>query len=187
MGNGVSAINDAMVFGKYNLKGDGNVSTGHSAAFVIGDGTNKTRHDLMLVTRDGEITMFSSTADTVGTGIMSSIRAISAAATGGVDSATVSAIASSYAESAASGKLDTSAFNSADFYSTSNPSGFVGSDYVDSMVSGKLDSSAFNSADFYSTSNPSGFISSLGPITNAELVTALPSSAIAGTLYLIPE
>ena len=125
MGNGVSAIDDAMVFGKYNLKGDGNVSTGHSAAFVIGDGTNKTRHDLMLVTRDGEITMFSSTADTVGTGIMSSIRAISAAATGGVDSATVSAIASSYAESAASGKLDSSAFNSADFYSTSNPSGFI--------------------------------------------------------------
>ena len=123
MGNGVSAINDAMVFGKYNLKGDGNVSTGHSAAFVIGDGTNKTRHDLMLVTRDGEITMFSSTADTVGTGIMSSIRTISAAATG----------------------------------------------------------------DYYSASNPSGFISSLGPITNAELVTALPSSAIAGTLYLIPE
>ena len=125
MGNGVSAINDAMVFGKYNLKGDGNVSTGHSAAFVIGDGTNKTRHDLMLVTRDGEITMFSSTADTVGLGLVSSIKAISAAATGGVDSATVSAIASSYAESAASGKLDSSAFNSADFYSTSNPSGFI--------------------------------------------------------------
>ena len=125
MGNGVSAINDAMVFGKYNLKGDGNVSTGHSAAFVIGDGTNKTRHDLMLVTRDGEITMFSSTADTVGTGIMSSIRAISAAASGGIDSATVSAIASSYAQSAASSKLDTTAFNSADFYSTSNPSGFI--------------------------------------------------------------
>ena len=126
MGHQVSAINTAMVFGKYNLKGDGDVSTGHSAAFVIGDGTTKSaRHDLMLVTRDGEITMFSSTADTVGTGIMSSIRAISAAATGGVDSATVSAIASSYAESAASGKLDSSAFNSADFYSTSNPSGFI--------------------------------------------------------------
>ena len=69
--------------------------------------------------------MFSSTADTVGTGIMSSIRAISAAASGGIDSATVSAIASSYAQSAASGKLDSSAFNSADFYSTSNPSGFI--------------------------------------------------------------
>lgn len=42
---------------------------------------------------------------------------------GGVDSATVSAIASSYAESAASGKLDSSASSS--FYSTSNPSGFL--------------------------------------------------------------
>lgn len=42
---------------------------------------------------------------------------------GGVDSATVSAIASSYAESAASSKLDESA--TADFYSTSNPSGFI--------------------------------------------------------------
>lgn len=253
MGLDVSATKYAMVLGRYNLKGDGSVSTGHSAAFVIGDGMATARHDLMCVTRDGEITMFSSTADTVGTGIMSSIRAISAAASGGVDSAAVSAIASSYAESAASGKLDTSAFNSGDFYSTSNPSGFVGSAYVDSAVSGKLDSSAFNSGNFYSTSNPSGFvdsayvdsavsgkldtssfnsadfystsnpsgfitgvdltpyqptsamsayqpsgdyysasnpsgfISSLGPITNAELVTALPSSAIAGTLYLIPE
>jgi hypothetical protein len=37
----------------------------------------------MVVTKDGEITMYSGTADTVGTGIMSPIRAISAAATGG--------------------------------------------------------------------------------------------------------
>lgn len=188
MGLQVSAINTAMVFGKYNLKGDGNVSTGHSAAFVIGDGTSKSaRHDLMCVTRDGEITMFSSTADTVGTGIMSSIRAISAAATGGVDSATVSAIASSYAESAASSKLDTTAFNSADFYSTSNPSGFItGVDLTPYQPTSAM--TAYQpSGDYYSASNPSGFISSLGPITNAELVTALPSSAIAGTLYLIPE
>ncbi|WP_295001947.1 hypothetical protein [uncultured Fibrobacter sp.] len=41
------------------------------------------------------------------------------------DSATVSSIASSYAESAASSKLDTTAFNSGDFYSTANPSGFI--------------------------------------------------------------
>ena len=151
-----SAVYTAAVFGSYNLHGNGSTIKGDSAAFAIGDGTaNTARHDLMLVTKNGEITMYSSTADTVGLGLVSSIKAISAAATGGgVDSATVSAIASSYAESAASGKLD---------------------------------SSAFNSADFYSTSNPSGFISSLGPITNAELVTALPSSAIAGTLYLIPE
>ena len=41
------------------------------------------------------------------------------------DSATVSSIASSYAESAASSKLDTTAFNSADFYTTANESGFI--------------------------------------------------------------
>lgn len=64
---------------------------------------------------------------------------------GGIDSATCSSIASSYAESAASGKLDTTAFNSGDFYSTSNPSGFIDSAYVDSAVSGKADSSALSS------------------------------------------
>lgn len=56
---------------------------------------------------------------------------------------------------------------SGDYYSASNPSGFItGVDlsdyattaYVDSSVSGKLDTTAFNSGDFYSTSNPSGFI-----------------------------
>ena len=82
------------------------------------------------------------------------ISSINGSALGGMDEAAVSGIASAYAQSAASGKLDTT---------------------------------AFNSGDFYTTANPSGFISSLGPITNAELVTALPSSAIAGTLYLIPE
>ena len=44
---------------------------------------------------------------------------------GGVSPVTVSSIASSYAQSAASSKLDTTAFNSGDFYSTSNPSGFI--------------------------------------------------------------
>ena len=109
----VSAYNQMTAFGQWNATYDGNTATGSSAAFVIGDGTASTaKHDLMLVTKDGEITMYSSTADTSGTGIMSSIRAISAAATGGgVDSATVSAIASSYAESAASGKQDSSAMS----------------------------------------------------------------------------
>jgi hypothetical protein len=111
LGNGLNALNNVCVLGKYN-----SAYNGESAAFVIGDGYlyndggwKTARHDLMLVTKDGEITMYSSTADTTGTGIMSSIRAISAAATGGVDSATVSAIASSYAESAVSGKQDASA------------------------------------------------------------------------------
>lgn len=118
-----SAKNTAAVFGQYNLHGDGDTSTGNSAAFAIGDGTaTGARHDLMVVTKDGEITMYSGTADTTGTGIMSSIRALSANA-GGVDSATVSAIASSYAESAASGKLDSSASSS--FYTTANESGFL--------------------------------------------------------------
>ena len=109
-GRFVSSQNNAFAIGNYNLKGNGDTTTGDSAAFVIGDGTGTAaRHDLMLVTKDGEITMCSSTADTTGTGILSAIRAISAAATGGVDSATVSAIASSYANSAASSKLDASA------------------------------------------------------------------------------
>lgn len=59
---------------------------------------------------------------------------------GGIDSATVSAIASSYAESAASSKLDASA--SSQFYLTSNPSSFVDSSYVDGAVSGKADASS---------------------------------------------
>lgn len=105
----------------------------------------------------------------------------------GVKSAMVSAIASSYAESAASGKLDTSAFNSGDFYSTANPSGFItGVDLTPYQEKSAM--SAYQpSGNYYSANNPNGFISSLGPITNAELVTALPASAIAGTLYLIPE
>ena len=72
------------------------------------------------------------------------------------DETTVSSIASSYAESAASGKLDTTAFNSGDFYTTANESGYVDSAYVDSVVFAKLDSSA--SSSFYTVDNPSGFI-----------------------------
>ena len=132
-GDSNSAKNTAVVFGTYNLSGNGSTSTGNSAAFAIGDGTaSNARHDLMLVTKNGEITMFSSTADTVGTGIMSSIRAISAAATGGgIDSATCSAIASSYAESAVSSKADASALSS---YALS------------SDVSGVIDTVSANSA-----------------------------------------
>lgn len=79
-GRYLSAINMAAVFGTNNLRGDGDTATGDSAAFVIGDGwlSSTGRHDLMVVTKNGEITMFSSTADTTGTGIMSSLRHISA-------------------------------------------------------------------------------------------------------------
>ena len=75
-----SATHSAVVFGQYNLRGDGDTATGDSAAFVIGDGwlSSTGRHDLMVVTKNGEITLFSSTADTTGTGIMSSLRHISA-------------------------------------------------------------------------------------------------------------
>lgn len=135
-----SAVNTAAVFGTYNLHGNGDTASGDSAAFAIGDGTAKTaRHDLMLVTKNGEITMYSSTADTVGLGLVSSVKAISAAATGGVESTTVSAIASAYAESAASGKLDSSAssmFQPSGKYQTAG-------DYAyNSSVSSKLDASA---------------------------------------------
>lgn len=76
----LSAVNTAAVFGISNLRGNGDTATGDSAAFVIGDGWESStgRHDLMVVTKDGEITLFSSTADTTGTGIMSSLRHISA-------------------------------------------------------------------------------------------------------------
>ena len=95
-----SAINTATVFGKYNLHGDGSTSTGNSAAFAIGDGTGTAaRHDLMLVTKDGEITMYSSTADTVGLGLVSAIKAISAAATGGGGVVTATGSASATAGS----------------------------------------------------------------------------------------
>ena len=147
----LSAEYTAAAFGTYNQSGNGSGASG--AAFVIGDGTaDNSRHDLMVVTKDGEITIYSGTADTVGTGIMSSIRSISAAATGGgVNSATVSAIASSYAESAVSSKADESALSG--YYTTANESGFItGVDltdyattaYVDSAVSGKMDASAID-------------------------------------------
>lgn len=108
------------------------------------------------------------------------------------DGATVSAIASAYADSAASSKLDSTA--TGDFYSTSNPSGFIAgvdlsdyatTTYVDSSVSGKLDSTAFNSGDFYSTSNPSGFISGVnldGYATTSYVESSVSSKADSSAL-----
>lgn len=105
---------------------------------------------------------------------------------GGVDSATVSAIASAYVESGVSSKLDSTAASG--FYTTGNESGFVDSAYVESQVSGKLDSTASSmfapsgdyqpsgdyaynsslsskmdataSSMFYTTGNESGFVGS---------------------------
>lgn len=104
------------------------------------------------------------------------ITGISGSAIGGnIDSATVSAIASSYVESGVSGKMDASASSqfapSGDYYSATNPSGFVNSSYVASSISGKMDASA--SSDFYSTGNPSGFL------TGVDLSDYVPISAVS--------
>ena len=82
-GLNLTAEHSATVFGQYNNKGNGRVGvTGDSAAFVIGDGTSTAaRHDLMLVTKDGEITMFSSTSDTTGIPVIATLRSLSAAVT----------------------------------------------------------------------------------------------------------
>lgn len=118
---------------------------------------------------------------------------------GGVDSATVSAIASSYAESAVSSKLDASA--SSDFYSTSNPSGFltgidlsdyattayvdssvssfVDSAYVESQVSGKEDKLTFGySGMFISSINGSAIYDTqaTGSGVNSATVSAIASA-----------
>lgn len=51
-----------------------------------------------------------------------------------------------YVDSAVSGKLDATAYDSAEFYTTSNPSGFVDSAYVESQVSGKQNSGDYLTA-----------------------------------------
>lgn len=111
------------------------------------------------------------------------ITGISGSAIGGnIDSATVSAIASSYVESGVSGKLDASASSqfapSGDYYSATNPSGFVDSSYVASSISGKMDSSA--SSSFYPSDNPSGFIT--GVELSSYATTAYVDSSVSGKL-----
>lgn len=105
------------------------------------------------------------------------------------DSATVSAIASSYAESAASSKQDTLAFayNTVDQISSINGSALGGMDeaavsgiasaYAESAASGKLDASA--SSSFYTTANESGFLTGvdLSPYqTTADMSSYIPTS-----------
>lgn len=111
------------------------------------------------------------------------ITGISGSAIGGnIDSATVSAIASSYVESGVSGKMDASASSqfapSGDYYSATNPSGFVDSSYVASSISGKMDSSA--SSSFYPSDNPSGFIT--GVELSSYATTAYVDSSVSGKL-----
>ena len=109
---------------------------------------------------------------------------------GGVDSATVSAIASAYVESGVSSKLDATAASG--FYTTANESGFVGSAYVESSVSGKLDSSA--SSSFYTTANESGFVDSayvessvsgkLDSSASSSFYTTANESGFVGSAYV---
>lgn len=74
-----------------------------------------------------------------GSGNISGINGSAIGGQNGTDSATVSAIASAYAESAASGKLDNSA-SSTWYPMTGNPSGFL---TAHQDISNKLDTSAF--------------------------------------------
>lgn len=75
----LSAASYAAVFGKNNLKGHGQTD---NVAFVIGDGASTSnRHDLMHVTKDGELTMYSSTSDVLGYKLVSTLKALSAWAT----------------------------------------------------------------------------------------------------------
>ena len=105
------------------------------------------------------------------------------------DSAAVSSIASSYAESAASSKQDTLSFayNTADQISSINGSALGGMDeaavssiasaYAESAASSKLDASA--SSSFYTTANESGFITGvdLSPYqTTADMSGYIPTS-----------
>lgn len=104
-----------------------------------------------------------------------------------------------YVDSAVSSKLDATAYDSAEFYTTANPSGFItGVDLTpyqltadmsayshESSLSAKLDASA--SSDFYSTANPSGFVdgASASAIASAyQVVSATATQLNAGTAYL---
>lgn len=91
----------------------------------------------------------------------------------------ISSIASSYAESAVSAV-------SGDYYSTSNPSGFITSAPFDSATCSAIASSYAESAvssvsgDYYSTSNPSGFITGVDLSTYA--TTAYVDSSVSSKL-----
>ena len=122
------------------------------------------------------------------TGVIDTVSSNSATwGQGVIDSATCSSIASSYAESAASSKLDTTAFNSGDFYSTSNPSGFItGVDLTPyqptSAMSGYIPTSV--SSDFQQVTGMTSYVpySSIGYNT-ASAISGINGSALAGTTY----
>lgn len=130
---------------------------------------------------------------------------------GGVSPATVSSIASSYANSAASSKLDTTAFSTvsgtfltahqdlSDYQTVAGmtayqPVGnYMTADALTGLsgtwdtVTGKLDTTAFNSGDFYSTSNPSGFITGvdLAPYQEKSGMTAYAYASALPVITLV--
>ncbi len=106
---------------------------------------------------------------------------ISAASAGyaPTNSAEVSAIASSYAESAASGKLDSTAFNSGDFYSTANPSGFItGVDLTPYQTTADMSSyiPTSMSSDFQQVTGMSAYALSADVSGTVDLVTGSSST-----------
>ena len=88
----------------------------------------------------------------------------------GVDSATCSAIASAYAESAASGKLDSSASSS--FYGIDNPSGFLTAAYTPTF--------GYNTADQISSIDGSAIAGGEQVVTSLQYTTS-QSGAIVGS------
>ena len=96
------------------------------------------------------------------------VTAVNGSGIAGTDEAVVSGIASAYAESAVSCKLDASA--SSNFYPSGNPSGFItGVDLspyqpTSAMTAYQPAGDYQPSGDYYSASNPSGFITAGGDV-----------------------
>jgi hypothetical protein len=83
-----------------------------------------------------------------------------------------------YVDSSVSSKLDISAYDSGEFYTTANPSGFVDSAYVDSAVSGKLDASA--SSDFVQSASMSSWIPYSALDYSGTAISGIGGSSLAG-------
>lgn len=114
VGGGLSAYNESIVFGKHNLKGDGTVD---NVAFTIGDGTGSgSRHDLLNITKDGEITVYSATSDTTGFPIVSGLHDVRyTVSANSATWASASAISSYALSSDVSGIVDTVSSQSANW------------------------------------------------------------------------
>lgn len=105
--------------------------------------------------------------------VISSINGSGLSGAGGTDTSAVSAIASAYAESAASGKADQSAFDDCCSSVQSAISALTDSaSSLSSEMSGKLDNSA--SSTWYPSDNPSGFVS------DVDMSAYVPKSGVEG-------